>query len=331
MMVEVGNMLKVIQAKKISRIGIGVREINSADGTAAITTIDSVFGSVVPYDDNYGCIHPESIRFHNRYIYFWDQINGMVVRDSHNGMFPISSYKMNSRFKQIQSRVYAGSAMVYGGIDNRYDYYIIHVVTSPIDYSECLVFDEAANRWKHRLSMYGGSESSKEYVEFIGDVNTETISFINGVPFMHHKGSDALNFFDLQHKFEVKFVSNVNPKDPKTVDAIHIYTNNTAPYDILNPENSWDVSDIRIPASLTTHSEKVSRLKAPKFKRYEEHLEAEVLRDMNTPMAGNAQEKLLNGDVMKGDHCIFTMSHRNRSKVWLKFVSVFLSPSDVKK
>ncbi len=159
--IENGDTLKVYQRKKPSSILIGRTEYVDMEGNPNIVqTSERVLGAIRYSTTNYGTEFPESITKNNRYVYGFDIYNGVMWRDSANGIFPISgkyesadggNYKMETYFKQK-----AKDLLVSGinGVDvetvwdeRHKNLYVIFkdLVTEAND--EAIMFHEPSNRW----------------------------------------------------------------------------------------------------------------------------------------------------------------------------------------
>lgn len=158
---ELGDTLKVYQERKASSIGIGRSEYMDAEGKITVTGSDQVLGIVRYSPSNYSTVFPESISRNNKFIYGFDVYNGVVWRDSVNGIFPISGryseagmdadYKMATYFKD------KSKALLTSGIDHvdvltvwDEEFKLLYVVFK--DYVletniETIVFHEPSNRW----------------------------------------------------------------------------------------------------------------------------------------------------------------------------------------
>ena len=179
--VEVGDTLKCYQEKKPSSIQIGRTEYYDTTGAVGnVQTQSFTLGSIRYAIPNYGTIFPESIIKNNRYVYGFDIYNGLVWRDSANGLFPISGryadigastdYKMMSYFKA------KAKALLASGVEN------IHVLSvwdeeykmlflcfkDAVNQSnnETVVFHEPSDKWicftEFEYTPYGGWNSILE-------------------------------------------------------------------------------------------------------------------------------------------------------------------------
>lgn len=159
--IENGDTLKVYQRKKPSSILIGRTEYVDAEGNANIVqTSERILGAIRYSTTNYGTEFPESITRNNRYVYGFDIYNGVMWRDSANGIFPISgkyesadggNYKMETYFKQK-----AKDLLVSGinGVDvetvwdeRHKNLYVIFKDLVTEENNEAIMFHEPSNRW----------------------------------------------------------------------------------------------------------------------------------------------------------------------------------------
>jgi hypothetical protein len=173
---EQGDTLKVYQERKASSILIGRTEYyddGSGKGPVAIST--SILGAIRYSPSNYATVFPESISRNNKYIYGFDIYNGVVWRDSPNGLFPISGryaelggdadYKMQTYFKL------KAKALLEGGIqyvdvltawDEEYkNLFVTFRDSVHHENNETVVFHEPSNRW----ICFASFEQSANYVQ----------------------------------------------------------------------------------------------------------------------------------------------------------------------
>jgi len=161
-LIEIGDTLKVYQRKKPSSILIGKTQYYDAEGQPNVQAIsDRVLGSVRYSTTDYGTEFPESISRNNRYVYGFDIYNGVMFRDSANGIFPISGryesldgggdYKMESYFKQ------KAKDLLVSGVDHvevmtvwderHKNLYVIFEDSVDLDNNDVVMFHEPSNKW----------------------------------------------------------------------------------------------------------------------------------------------------------------------------------------
>ena len=160
--IEVGDTLKCYQERKPSSIQIGRTEYYDTSGVSAnVQTQSFVLGSIRYSNTNYGTVFPESISKNNRYVYGFDIYNGLVWRDSANGIFPISGryvdangaddYKMMSYFK-AKAKVLLASGITHCRVltvwDEEYKMLFVNFQDGVNEVNnDTIVFHEPTNRW----------------------------------------------------------------------------------------------------------------------------------------------------------------------------------------
>lgn len=146
----VGYILKVIQDTKVTSIYIGRTVIDQADGTSGyVGYTDKLLGTIVPSTLDYGTIFPKSVATVNNAQYFFDVFNGVMVRESSNGPFPISKYGLNGYFKQKAKEILSmlDRSDVICGWDGLYNELNVTFTINGI--SETITFHEEENMWSH--------------------------------------------------------------------------------------------------------------------------------------------------------------------------------------
>lgn len=158
---EVGDTLKFYQERKAGSILIGRTEYTDAEGNTTVAISESVLGAVRYSPSNYSTIFPESISRNNKFIYGFDVYNGVMWRDSVNGIFPISGrfaeagmdsdYKMATYFK-LKSKALLESGLDHVDVLSVWDEEYKNLYVMFKDYVneeniETIVFHEPSNRW----------------------------------------------------------------------------------------------------------------------------------------------------------------------------------------
>jgi hypothetical protein len=158
---EVGNTLKVYMEKKSASILIGRQEYTDTNGQLTTASSDRVLGSVRYPENNFGTQWIESVTKNNKFIYGFDIFNGVLWRDSSNGIFPVSGrfedaygngdYKMETYFRAkaealaLSGRAYTTVMTVW---DERYDcLWVIFRDLVNEENDETIAFHEPSNRW----------------------------------------------------------------------------------------------------------------------------------------------------------------------------------------
>lgn len=160
-MEEVGDTLKVYQEKKPSSVQLGRIERSDETGKISVSLSSDVLGSIRYSTTRWGTEFRESIIKNNRFVYGFDIYNGVMWRDSANGIFPISGryadvegdkdYKMSTYFKN-KAKALLVSGVDYVDVltawDEEFDllYVTFHDYVNT-DNNGTIVFHEPSNRW----------------------------------------------------------------------------------------------------------------------------------------------------------------------------------------
>lgn len=301
---EVGFSLKAIMDMKTITIFVGRQSTSEADGSSNLILTDKVLGAINIPNVDWGSIHPESCIVHNRWLYFADAINGAIVRDSANGMYPISDYKMNNFFKQMLKENY--DSKIISGIDAEYNEVVFNF-THGIDKSTKYVtisFDEKSNRWK---SFW---DYKPEKFAYLGN---KYISFVDGNLWLHNTNALYTNFYGIQRYQEVDIYGNPLPTKVKSFQNVALETN----INFNLHSDNWSIPQITVPLN---EGEMSSRLKSNKFIRKEGRYYADLLRDINTPGMATSSEVLFNGRPLRGE--VIKLSLFNKYDIYANLIKV---------
>ena len=196
-MVLRGDTLRVYQEKKTHSVYIGAAIIRRPGGTEELVASDRILGTIVTSRDDWGTQHPDSVVKVGNNIYFYDGYNHAFLRDSVNGVFPISGkvqigdyafdYKMRTYFKQDFTTVKCG-----------YDPYmeLLFVRTD----SKTLAFHEKSNRW---VSFYSFTP------DYMFGEEKVFLSWKNGLTYAHNPAevapSDNYKYYGTAYQTIVTF------------------------------------------------------------------------------------------------------------------------------
>lgn len=206
-MEEVGDTVKVYQERKPSSIQLGRIERTDETGSVFISAISDVLGSIRYSTTRWGTEFRESIIKNNRYVYGFDIYNGVMWRDSANGIFPISGrymsaeggvdYRMSTYFKN------KAKALLDSGVENvdvftmwDEEYDLLYVtfrdyVTESNDAT--VVFHEPTNRWLC-LMEHDKTETYNRMLELTYSV---VYGFSGGIGYSFNE-DDRFAYFDIQ-------------------------------------------------------------------------------------------------------------------------------------
>ena len=311
---EVGFVLKIIQHHKVSSAYVGRRETYNASGEVELVFTDDVIGSIRPSQEDYGCQDPESIEVHDRYLYFWDQKYGVMVRDAANGMTPISDAKMKRYFldkaKEIEDS--GPDIQVVMGYNPKADelWVSFRILGSQ---AETVIFSERSKRWRFFADNY-----IDEYWaigrRFFAEYSIRTYEYDS------EDSAGYLNWSDLESdsEVEVRIVSNIEKLKQKIFQAIAVYS---------NQEPVCDQVLIPIEAS---EREKETRMYEANWNQREGIWYGQILRDVNTPgVFDDDMDRRLNGDVMRGEYAQVTLKWTSTTEqLKLYSVMVLSTPSE---
>lgn len=314
--ISVGEVLKVLQTKKLTSVYISRNMIYSANGEKQITLSDKVLGTKYPSETDYGCAHPESVFKDDRQVFWYDVNTGSFIQDSANGPYPISNYKAATYFRdksrEIQNK---SNVFVYANIDNLNN--IINVAFSDesglsITTSETIQYNTAKNRWN-------------SFTSFIPDYMAQSamvfISMKAGALWVHNTNELRNNFYGVQYNSVIRLVANVNPYEVKVFDSLAVDSN-----EIWEAPSQGDIS-IQPNAQFPNGME--SRLIAAKFRNKEGVWYADILRDMNTPNQASAQIALLSGRKMRGHEIVIELQNSSTGEVKLLGAIVYSTLSQI--
>jgi hypothetical protein len=115
-LVQIGDILKAFQDRKITSIYIQKAFALNGDGTNNVILSDKTFGGVRPHDDDYGSIHTGSISRVENNVFFYDYYNSAFGVVTAGGIINICEQekKFSKGVRDLTSRV----NNIYGGYNN---------------------------------------------------------------------------------------------------------------------------------------------------------------------------------------------------------------------
>jgi hypothetical protein len=324
-MEQVGDAIKIRQELKSTSFYVGKSFLKTATGqNVPVEAQDRVLGAKVVSNDSYGLAHPYSYVVYNRHEYFFDVRNGVVIRDSANGMFEISGYGMQSFFKELGALIYNNPSIyrIRAGYDTLNDMYIllIHNISNrikPVPY--ILAFHEKTNKWKtfltHYYKTYLLSYESPQMYAFFGDV---MLSARDEGIWRHNEGTNNTFYGQFNPSF-ITVRSQAEFDKAKTFESIGVNSNKYwyAP--------SFD--DIQIDPTITYPRGMRSRLKQGKFTHKEGMLWAAFMNNAVTHQATPTEEDLVNGDNLRGRTMDIKLWNYDTEDVSLLNIVVMSNPS----
>jgi hypothetical protein len=289
----VGFVLKVLQSHKVWSIYVNRTSSFNPDGTETILLTDSVLGTVRPDSQEWGLQDPGAVSVHERYMYIWDRSKGLILRDSANGLFDISSYKMVKYFRDL-SRNASASHKCKIGFNESFDE-VYFAFFSAGGNNKIVVFNENENRkrWTHEII-----------------VDTDNISNVGNYFMTHYQNviyswpTYAVNHGRIQGTTpspRLEFVVNVDPEKVKRWRSMIMHSS----HKFFAPV----VGDISVPANDNYSDGMETRLLENKIDTKEGRYLAPIMNDANTPSASMTEsEKIVSGRPMRGEVLLVDLS-----------------------
>jgi len=312
----IGFTLKVLQYIKVSSIFIGRQESFNAGGEADYQFTNNIFGTSRPNEENWGTSHPESVTVCDRYLYYWDQSEGIVVRNAANGQIAISEAKMKRYFadlaKTLDAEDFADQIVIFSYSKETDELFCMFGIGSA--QKEIVTFSEKQKRWKTIIDLPFNLGQFYWIGKQLFHTNGESI-------FEWWKGSDYMNIGDNLVEGKISFYANNDPAKIKTFDSLIIYQNGARPIfeSIIVPEKSSAVS-----------AEMKSYIYDVNINEKEGVYYCQINRDINDPDPKNATEnaKLMNGRRLRGIFANIIMKFTATTKITLSNIIALTTPSE---
>ena len=303
---EIGFTLKCVQYTRVVSIYLSRQESFTAAGDPTYLFTDKVFGSTRPSNERWGTSHPESVAVHNRNLYFWDQTEGIMVRDSPNGQIEISAYKMKRWFtdKSQQQDTIAEPAeqIAITAYSQEFDEVMVSfgkADPATKEATEMIVFDESNQRWRYFVDF------SFDYGRFywVGKRLFHVQEDDDGV-YEWWSGTDYLNIGATNQTGSINFYTKADPQKIRTFDAVHVYQTGARP--VFNT--------IEVPAKASAIADGVvmqTDIADANIEEKEGVFYCQILRDQNDPdpaSGPNVETKRLNGRRLRGLYAYVSMN-----------------------
>ena len=316
--VLVGFILKVIQHLKVTSIYISRLESYTASQQLQYTFTDSIFGTVRPFEEDWGSRHPGSIIVEDNDVYFWDDRNSIVARNSFNGQQAISNNKMSRAFRDIANSL------------KSYDLYnqVVEFGISKDDFGNmelfCVfgnigsinktmyVFNETRKRWTYKVTVYF------DYARFYWDGNNLYNTYISTI----YKWFADNDYQRISGTYRTGTISLYTPVGPMRIfNTIVVYQDEETPVfaSIIVPERYSG-----------TGRDMETNIYAVNIQQEEGMFYCQILNDLNTPGLVGNDNKLLNGDVLRGLLLNVVLQFTGNSKVTLSNIEVVSTLSKLK-
>jgi hypothetical protein len=340
---EVGFMLKVRQRNKSTSIYVGRTELTNADGSSNLAASNNVLGTINVSDEIWGGTNGTADCRSIRDTYFFDYINGTVVRDATNGLVAISGnlasqqdpFRMTAFFRDLSDwfKANEGAAEVVSTWDN-HTQSVIFTLRSLIDKDKpapdfiykykleeawngglTLSFHEPTNRWQTFHSYV------REWYESIGNT---LVSFNEGNLYLHYSNESRTEYMGVKYPVITAQICNQYTNNVKVFDNIDVYSNKK-----WRAEGSPIFDDIYILPNAQFVNGMRSKLSYNNFVGKEGKWHSTFLCDINTPGFSNTLLALMNGRRLRGEAMKVTLRNEDESEVFLRQVIFHFTPSEL--
>jgi len=341
---QAGNTLKVYFERNTASVLVNKQQFYNADGTSQIVKSDNVLGDAVYSNYHYGTIFPESVFLKDRTVYFFDVYRKVFVRDSPNGIEPISDNKMRRYFdEKAKALLTSGvsNVQVHTTYDYDYDMVYVHFVDSVTEANDdVILYHEPQNRWVTFLQLTGNnilevstttsstttstsSTTSTTYESqnsglIFGKGSMGLVSYTGEDIHLHNTNETRNNFWGVQRDSIVDIVSNEAANVIKTFENIAIHSN-----------KPWDINFISLPAGATYTNGMQSKLPESRFRIMEEVYYANYLRNMKTNSSSASNLDLVRGETLRGYYIIHRLINDDTTEMILFKVDVSGSVSKI--
>jgi hypothetical protein len=261
----VGDVLLAICEFKIQPFYVGKDNVLSLVGTSDLGRSDRTMNAANELIQDFGTQHPSSIAHDGNYCYGFDARQGVAWRYATNGLTEISKYKVINEFNNIGKEFSALSPLgldVLSIFDREFKCYYLTFPTIPGRPAATISFDETKNGWNSYYSYIP---------DYYGITGLVLVSFKDGELWVHESDNvPRANFYGVQYDAEIDMVFNFQKKATKLMFNIEIQS-----------DKKFYAPLITIPANSDYPLGMRSSLLANRFKSYEGHWNADLLRDMN--------------------------------------------------
>jgi len=341
---EQGNVMLAIGDQETASLYLGEVQLVGAAQNAFIASAPNVIGTVNVLKGSFGTINPESVTEYRGLVFWFDANNGRIIQYSANGLFPISNYKMQ-RFWKLWATEYlslttaeiealGGRPFVFSVVDPAHDEVLFSIpklaadppkgylpyfnsnidaeqqVVYPFDIldfrGKTIVYDLKNDRW---LGSYSFNP------EGFAALQNQLYSFKDGQLYLHNQYGNQCEFYGVQYKPKIMFVSNKFPSVPKSYNTAAVEANQQPSYLYLYNDYPY---------------QQISDLVDYQFRSLEGVWNAPILRNIIQPTAtGNVVTGRLTAERMRGVTMYFMAEFTisGQGPVELKYFNISFTPS----
>lgn len=314
---QIGFTLKIVQKYKETSIYINRVQTFNPDGTEQFTLTDSFIGTIRPMENDYGSQHPDSILVNNRYLYYWDDSQGELIRSAANGQITLSGpeYKMSRWFKDlakwIKSEGGANLLDVQMGANNEHEE--VWVSFRMGDSVQGIIFSEKKGRFTSRIDLL--TESYVHLGNFFAHLYHQRLWIMNV-----DEGQDYLSWNGVERTAEIEIVSNIEPLRNKIYNAVALFSDHqmsSLPLSVFIPQEG-------------SAGNSLMETNIPLWDRREGIFFGEILKDVNSKGNFlNIYDRKMNGNAMRGRFCYVRLTtEEHTEKVRIDSIVVFSTMSE---
>ena len=320
--------LNILQENKVSYALIDKDALFTAEGGRLTASGAAVIGQIVPYQGEYGTLHPESFAIKGIRKYFVDKNRAAVLRLSRDGITEISNYGMRDWFRDhinlVDANDYPNDKIV-GMYDDHDDQYVVSLqgLSGSVDGSSVneyytLSFDDSVNGW---VSFYDyrpefGFSYNKKFFTF--NMASQSIGAnlsTTGDNLYEHYilDSNRNTFYGLGNSSYITFIANANPSVVKNFLAID-YEGDS--YWAMESSNTESISAAKIDNSELSLSGDIINQFVKKEDKYYSHIKNNtgvikggIVGVDTAGISGTFSKVQMSNGHLSGSQELFSVSH----------------------
>jgi hypothetical protein len=330
-----GGVLLAISEKETISIYVGEAQLSDASGSQILVRSTGVIGSINPLQGSMGTRNPESVAVLDGRVFWVDTTRGVVASYSNNGLFPISSYKMERVLHLMMRSVEATGSPVsfFGGVDPYHNEYLVSVpkteatppkgtLTDPnIDFPYD-IWDGKAKTYVYKILQDRWQGSQGFTAEYFASMGAKLFSFSPILPELvikrcypneHGAGPGYNSFYGVPVSSSLMLVENGQPDATiKEYNNISVVANLCPDYCHVRTEEPYVQS---------------TDILGAEFDKNESIYYGVIKGDRLTPGPGTGDEKMERGDSMRGPFAFIWLRWDTTSQLQLREVNVSFDQS----
>lgn len=248
---EEGIIMLAIGEKQTASLYIGEVQQYDVNSATNLVVSDRVIGTVNVLKGNFGTVNPEGVVEYRGTVFIPDANNKVWVQYASNGLFPISEYKMvrfwNLFFTQFLSMTVAeiealgGRPFIFATVDPYHKELLISIpklLSTPPkgylpDYPSTIypfdIWDGTGKTIVYQLGFNGSQPRWQGSYSFNPEgfvtLLNKLYSFRQGHLYLHNQPINQNEYYGVQYKSRVMFISNKVPTVPKVYNNFNVQSN----------------------------------------------------------------------------------------------------------